>query len=466
MDIVFFSTEAVPLAKTGGLADVCGVLPRKLEARGHQVALFMPAFRQVAQSGLRIELTDIHVNIPVAGKTISGRILKTQLPESRVPVYLIDQPELFDRDALYGDSRGDYLDNCKRFVFFCRGGLQAIDALGLQPEIVHCHDWQAGLIPAYLATKLDRRPWMDRVATLLTIHNLAYQGQFWHWDMLLTGLGWEYFNWQQMEFYGQLNLLKTGLVFADALSTVSPRYADEIKQPTNGCGLDGVLRARAESLVGITNGVDYETWDPEHDLHLDAPYDPDRWETGKAINRAAICQDLGLEGNSDWPLVGLVGRLADQKGWDLVIEVMQHWLSEHRPVRFAVLGTGEMRYQQRLGELAAQYPQQLGVHLGFSDRLAHRIEAGSDIFLMPSRYEPCGLNQLYSLRYGAVPVVNRWVVFTIPLWIPRPRRSPMGKPRDFICPVITQVRSPARSNVLWRHETNNLWFGHKLCKTV
>lgn len=406
MDIVFFTTEAVPFAKTGGLADVCGVLPRKLAERGHQVAVFMPAFRQITQAGLSIELTNLHFTVPLAGKSVSGRVLKTHLPDSRVPVYLIDQPEYFDREALYGDARGDYLDNCKRFVFFCRGGLQAISLLGRKPDILHCHDWQTGLIPAYLATKFERKPWMDDATSVMTIHNLAYQGQFWHWDMLLTGLGWEHFNWQQMEFFGQLNLLKTGIVFSDALSTVSPRYAEEIKQPLDGCGLDGVLRSRANVLMGITNGVDYETWDPAHDPHLDAPYDADRWEEGKAANRAAVCKDLGIVGEPELPLVGLVGRLADQKGWDLVIDLIQSWLSDGRPVRFAVLGSGDVKYQQRLSELANRFPQRLGLHLGFSDRMAHRIEAGSDVFLMPSRYEPCGLNQLYSLRYGAVPVVN------------------------------------------------------------
>ncbi len=406
MDIIFVATEAVPFAKTGGLADVCGVLPRKLAALGHNVSVFMPAFRQVTQAGQPISLTDLQVSIPLAGKTVNGRVLRTRLPDSHVPVYLIDQQTYFDRESLYGDARGDYQDNCERFVFFSRSILTAITKLGLQPDIVHCHDWQAGLLPAYIQTRFEQHPWMTNAATVMTIHNLAYQGQFWHWDMLLTGLGWEHFNWQQMEFYGNLNLLKTGIVFADTLTTVSPRYAEEIKTPEHGCGLDGVLRSRAATLTGITNGVDYDAWDPAHDPHLAAPFDVDRWADGKATNRQAVADALNIPNDQELPIVGLVGRLAEQKGWDLVIEVMQNWLADRKPVRFAVLGTGEQRFHQRLSELAAQYPDRLGLHLGFSDRLAHLIEAGSDIFLMPSRYEPCGLNQLYSLRYGAVPVVN------------------------------------------------------------
>ena len=406
MDIVVVASEAVPFAKTGGLADVCGTLPRMLSDLGHNVSVIIPAFRQAMQSGQPIHLTELSFTISLAGKTVSCRVLKSSLPDSHVPVYLIDQPHYFDRDGLYGDSRGDFGDNCERFAFFCRAVLHTITQLGLNPDVVHCHDWQTGLIPAYISTRFESHDWMHSAATVMTIHNLAYQGQFWHWDMLLTGLGWEYFNWQQMEFYGQLNLLKTGIVFANRLSTVSPRYAQEIQTPDFGCALDGVLRTRRASLIGITNGIDNEAWDPAHDEHLDYPYDVERWEEGKQVNRQAIMSDLGISGSNDLPLVGLVGRLADQKGWDLVIDLLHTWLSDHRPVCWVVLGTGDGKYHHRLSELARQYPDRLGLYLGFSDRLAHRIEAGADVFLMPSHYEPCGLNQLYSLRYGAVPVVN------------------------------------------------------------
>jgi starch synthase len=406
LQVVFITTEAVPLAKTGGLADVCGALPRALAERGHRVSLIMPAYRQAIQTGLHLQLTNVHFSIPMAGRTVDGRMAQTVLPDSQVQVYLIDQPHYYDRDELYGDHRGDYADNCERFAFFCRAALATIHQLGLNPEIVHCHDWQTGLVPAYLATRFDEQPWMSNAAAVMTVHNLAYQGRFWHWDMLLTGLGWEYFNWQQMEFYGQLNLMKTGLVFADAISTVSPRYAEEIQGNEHGWGLDGVLRSRRQVLTGIINGVDHDVWDPAHDPLIVHPYDDQRWQIGKQANREFLCHELNLPYSPELPLVGLIGRLADQKGWDLVIELLGAWLSDRRPVQWVVLGTGEARFQESLGELGHAYPERLAVHIGFSDRLAHLIEASCDIFLMPSRYEPCGLNQLYSLRYGAVPVVN------------------------------------------------------------
>lgn len=406
MKIVFLTTEAVPFAKTGGLADVCGTLPARLAARGHQVSLIMPAFRQVFQSGQEIASTDESVLVQIAGKSVTARLLKAQFPGSTCDVWLIDQPQYFDRDHLYGDSQGDYWDNCERFAFFSRAALSAIDRLPWQPDIVHCNDWQTGLVPAYVANRFEDHPWMDQAATVMTIHNMAYQGQFWHWDMLLTGLGWDQFSPDRMEYYGHLNLLKSGLVFSDSITTVSARYAEEIQTSEHGCGLDGVLRNRSSVLAGIPNGVNYDIWDPSTDQHLDENYSIENWKVGKAANRSALREEFGLPDDPSVPLVGLVGRLADQKGWDLVIDLMNNWLSEGSPVQWIVLGTGDLKYHQSLSELASRFSKKLSVHLAFSDRLAHRIEAGSDIFMMPSRYEPCGLNQLYSLRYGSVPMVN------------------------------------------------------------
>jgi starch synthase len=256
-----------------------------------------------------------------------------------------------------------------------------------------------------LSIEYAAAPGYGGIVSLLTIHNMAYQGRFWHWDMPLTGLDWRYFNWRQMEFFGQLNLLKTGIVFADAINTVSPRYAREIQSPPLGCGLEGVLRDRCDAVHGIMNGVDYRIWNPAVDRHLTAKYDEQNWEEGKAACKAALQDELGLTRSPTTPLIGLIGRLADQKGWDLVAEVMQRWAGE-ADAQWAILGTGEPVYQELLSALAARWPGKVAARLGFSDSLAHRIEAGADIFLMPSRYEPCGLNQLYSLKYGTAPVVR------------------------------------------------------------
>lgn len=406
LDIVFVTTEAVPFAKTGGLADVSGTLPVQLARRGHRVAVIMPAFRHIRGTGNEIEHTDISFAIPINDKLVGGRLLKSKLPFSDVPVYFVDQPAYFDRPELYGDSKGDYVDNCERFSFFCRAVLQAITRLGRSVDLVHCNDWQTGLVPAYMATGFESHPWSERAASVMTIHNMAYQGMFWKFDLHLTGLGWEHFTPEGLEYYGQLNFLKAGIVYADAVSTVSPRYATEIQTTEHGCGLEGTLRAKSDTLVGITNGIDPEVWSPSRDSHLSTQYDVNDWREGKLANRRAIRQHFGLDLDTDAPLIGLVGRLADQKGWDLVFEVMQRFLEDDRQVQWVVLGTGDPRYHDRLESLSDRFPSRLGVHLGFSDHLAHRIEAAADIFLMPSRYEPCGLNQLYSLRYGTVPVVN------------------------------------------------------------
>lgn len=406
MRIVFVTTEAVPFAKTGGLADVCGALPIRLAARGHQCSVIMPAFQQVHEAGLEIEPTDISFAVTLRENVVGGRLLKSRLPEGDVPVYFIDQPQYFSRPQLYGDHNGDYQDNCERFAFFCRGVLQAISRLGLEPDVVHCNDWQAGLIPAYVRSEFENHAWMPRTSTVMTVHNLAYQGQFPHWDMVLTGLDWSYFNPAGMEFYGKLNLLKTGLVFADAISTVSPQYSKEIQTQEHGCGLEGVLASRNKDLFGIINGVDYQHWDPEKDHYLPSRFSIETWAEGKSQNRSSIRQEFGLADDPNIPLIGLVGRLADQKGWDLIIEAMRQMIEEDRPLQWAVLGTGQPRYHEALEDLSTRFPGHIALKLGFSNALAHRIEAASDIFLMPSQYEPCGLNQLYSLRYAAVPIVN------------------------------------------------------------
>lgn len=395
----------VPLAKTGGLGDVCGALPVALEANGCQCSCFLPAYRSVLRSGLEIQPTPVTFTVFINGRHVACRVLKTTLSNSNIPVYLIDQPQYFDRDGLYADRQGEYRDNCERYSFFCRSVIEAIDHLKLEIDIAHCHDWQVGLIPAYVKTRFGHYDWMDRAKTIMTIHNLAYQGRFWHLDMPLTGLDWRYFNWEQMEFHGDLNLMKTGIVFADTVSTVSPTYAQEITEPALGCGLDSILKSRGDDLFGIVNGVDYSQWDPNADQHLPQNYSVSDWDQGKAVCKRAIQEELGLEVSAETPLIGIVSRIADQKGWDLIIPLLRQWSAE-RNVQWAILGTGDPNCEQQLRELADDQPSKVGVRLEFSEAVAHRIEAGCDMFLMPSRYEPCGLNQLYSLKYGSVPIVH------------------------------------------------------------
>jgi len=420
MNIVLTGSECIPFAKTGGLADVCGALPKSIAELGHQVCVFLPAYNQVFEAAelstkrnetsqnqgppITIEQTGVQLQIPIGSKQVTGQVLKSRLPKSNVTVYLIQQDEYFRRGGLYQHDGKDYEDNCERFVFFCRAILEAIKALEISPDVIHSNDWQTGLVPAYLATLYADDPHFKNTASLMTIHNLAYQGSFWHWDMLLTGIDWKHFNWEQMEFYGRLNLLKTGIVFADAINTVSPTYAEEIQTPEHGCGLQNNLAHRRANLSGILNGID-DSWDPATDSHIKANYDWKTWSLHKPKCKQDLKSQLGLD-DQPFPIVGLVGRLASQKGWALVIDVMERWL-ERIDVQWAVLGTGDSDYERRLIELGQRFRGKLGLHVGFENRLAHKIEAGADMFLMPSRYEPCGLNQIYSLKYGTVPIVRR-----------------------------------------------------------
>jgi len=403
--ILLASSEVIPFSKTGGLADVCGSLPRALQELGHAVSVVTPAYRETRYSGRNIHPTGIEFIVPIAGKTVSGRLLKSTLPGDQVPVYLIQQDQYFDRDGLYRHSGSDHIDNCERFIFFSRAVLETIRLLQLDVDVLHVNDWQTGLVPAYLAIEYANRERYRSIASLMTIHNLSYQGQFWHWDMLLTGLDWKYFNFHQMEFHNKLNLLKTGIVFADSVNTVSPQYAREIQTHEFGCGLDPALSHRRSVLSGIVNGVDYSVWDPQIDQGIAATYGPDNWKDGKSQCKTAMQQEMGLPVRPEAPVIGIVSRLTTQKGVDLWVPVMQRWL-ERRETQWVVLGDGDPDYHERLADLERRHPDKLGLRIGFDDGLAHRIEAGCDMFLMPSRFEPCGLNQLYSLRYGSPPVVR------------------------------------------------------------
>ena len=408
MNIVYLTTEAVPYAKTGGLADVCGTLPSRVAALGHRVAIIMPAFRSVYESHAGVEPTDISFAIPMSPRKLVGcRLLRGRLPcANDVPVWFIDQPQYFDRESLYGTSTGDYPDNAERFSFFCRAAIQAMQRIGWSIDIVHCNDWQTGLVPTLLDADKKLPSSLRDSATLMTIHNLAYQGNFPKSEFPWTGLDWMHFNQNEIEFYDRVNFLKTGIASADRITTVSPRYSEEIQTAEHGCGLESVLQNAADRVSGITNGIDQSIWNPKTDTKLAANYDLRSWQQGKQANKCSLQQQFALEQNDAIPLIGLVGRLAEQKGWDLILPVLRWHLSEHRPTQWIVLGSGDAQYEHELRELEKEYPNQFALHIGFSDVLAHRIEAGSDIFVMPSHYEPCGLNQLYSLRYGTIPIVT------------------------------------------------------------
>ena len=410
MKIILASSEAVPFAKTGGLADVCGALPQELEKLGHEVNVFMPFYRCVKEQSdkFQIESADQRLEIPVGHHVEEGQLFKATIPGSNVTMWLVGHDEYFDRHGLYGENGQDHQDNCERFTFYCRSVLESIRLLELNPDLIHVNDWQTGLIPALLKCEYQHNPIYKDIASLLTVHNLAYQGSFVADKMTTTGLDWKHFTYEEMEFYGRLNLLKTGLVFADAINTVSPTYAQEIQTPEQGCGLETILQHRAADVSGIINGIDGTDWNPAVDDLITRKYDRDSWPAGKAACKAELQKFGRLQQNPDVPLIGIVGRLATQKGWSLILPVMRRWLEDpNNHAQWIVLGTGDRDFHVVLSTLQQQFAGQLSVTLDFSNQLAHQIEAGSDIFIMPSEYEPCGLNQMYSMAYGTVPVVRK-----------------------------------------------------------
>lgn len=420
--VVHAASEVVGFSKTGGLADVAGSLPRALARRGWECAVITPLYHSTRHGKVPVKPTEHTFTIPIGGREVTGRLWEGTLPHSSVPVYLIEQADFFERDdgegrglyqfSLPGGLKRDYPDNCERFAFFSRAVLEAIRLLDLWPEVLHNHDWQTGLIPVYLAEMYRRhivpslRRNYQRIRTVFTVHNLAYQGLFRSSDLPATGLDWRLFNYSQLEFYGHLNFLKAGIVFSDWLTTVSPTYAEEIQTPYYGCGLQGVLAERRHHLSGIVNGVDYRVWDPATDPLLPAHYDSATVAEGKAQCKAALQRRYGLPEEPRVPLLGLIARLVEQKGIDLVMNAIDTLLTAPPGAQLVVLGEGDPVYHKMLQELHKRLPDRVGLTLGFDEKLAHQIEAGSDIYLMPSQFEPSGLNQLYSLRYGTPPVVR------------------------------------------------------------
>ncbi|PYM34570.1 MAG: glycogen synthase GlgA [Candidatus Rokuibacteriota bacterium] len=401
MRLLLISSEVEPFAKTGGLADVAGALPQALATLGHDVRVLMPKYRGVERHGtLRTAVP--RVRVPIGDRTTEGALLEGRLGRA-VPVYFLAHDHYYDRPALYGTGQGDYLDNCERFIFFCRGALEALRALGWTPHVIHANDWQSGLVPVYLETLYKDDPALGEVGTLFTIHNLAYQGVFWHFDMPLTGLGWDLFTPAGLEFYGKLNFLKGGLVFADVLNTVSKTYAQEIQTAEFGCGLEGVLQYRRADLHGVVNGIDVAAWDPATDRDITKPYSAEDL-AGKAACKQALAQELGIDADGA-PIIGIVSRLAAQKGLDLVLAALPELVDAG--FALALLGAGEPGLETAFGDSARASRGRVAIRTGFDNALARRIYAGADMFLMPSRYEPCGLGQMISMRYGTIPIVRR-----------------------------------------------------------
>ena len=404
LSILQVSPEVVPFAKTGGLADVVGSLPLALRELGHGVSVVMPLHREVRSSKRKINPVSLRLSVPLGGTRQEAAIYQGNLSfPKKVPIYFIENESYFDREYLYGTPQGDYPDNAERFAFFARAALEMVLALGLKPDVIHCHDWQSALVPLYHELFYKASGHLSATATVLTVHNLAYQGVFEPEALALAGLPQDLFHSKGIEFYGKVNYLKAGLLYADFINTVSRKYSQEIQAPEYGYGLDGVLRERSDYLFGIINGVDYKDWNPATDKYIPANYEASDLR-GKEKCKRELLKEFKLLGLEDKPLLGMISRLAAQKGFDLLAEAADELFA--LDVGLIVLGTGDEKYQRLLAEMAQRYPGKMALSIAFDNRLAHKIEAGCDIFLMPSRYEPCGLNQIYSLKYGTIPLVR------------------------------------------------------------
>lgn len=402
MKILLASSEAEPYVKTGGLADVVGALMKEYQAMNKNVCSILPLYRSIKEGQFVLKDTGIIIEVPVGSTSVEGRIFAGQYS-----TYFISCDDFYDRSELYGTSDGDYHDNASRFVFFSRGILEACKALKFKPDIIHCNDWQTGLVPLYLKTLYSTEKIFKKTSTLLTIHNLGYQGLFPPSQISLTGLSTNLLTPKGIEFYGQMNFLKAGIISADILNTVSHTYAKEILSQEFGFGLDGVLRERIRDLYSVLNGIDPGTWDPSTDAFIPAQYSSHDL-SGKVSCKSKL---MGLlfghahEGIEKKPLIGMVGRLSTQKGLSLVIQSIDEFVSSG--VKLAILGKGEDMYHKILLKIARKYKGAVSVTIGFKESRAHQMYAGSDFFLMPSQYEPCGLGQLIAMRYGCVPIARK-----------------------------------------------------------
>lgn len=402
LKILFTSSEVAPFAKTGGLADVSASLPSALADLGHQVNIVMPLYRTVKQGDFALIPIEAPLEVPFSGDVFEEKIFFTQ-QERNPAVYFIQQDKFFDREALYATPEGDYPDNAERFIFFSRGILQAAKTIDFQPDIIHCNDWQTGLVSVYLRSLYKTDPFFQNMRVIFTIHNLAYQGIFPKEYMRMSELPSEVFSMDGIEYYNKMNFMKAGIVYADFVTTVSEKYAHEIRTSEFGYGLEGVLEKRRSNLIGVLNGVDYSHWSPESDPHIATNYNS-KDLSGKRECKKDLMNIFQLSGPKEWPVIGMISRLADQKGFDLLAEALDELIK--RNLFIVILGKGDKKYEKQFSKIAEIHKGRVGVKIAFDNVLAHKIEAGSDMFLMPSKYEPCGLNQMYSLKYGTIPIVR------------------------------------------------------------
>ncbi|MBT3924017.1 MAG: glycogen synthase GlgA [Nitrospina sp.] len=396
LKILLVSAEVHPFAKTGGLADVSGALPPALKKLGHDIRVIMPKYPCTTQAGKEIQNLKADLDIP--GFSQKGTLFQSELGD-KVPIYLIENSEFYNRKHLYGEPGSDYPDNVKRFAYFCRAVLEATKTIKFKPDIIHCNDWHTGLIPLYL--KADS--WFSQTKTLFSIHNLGYQGNFPHSSLATTGLDESLFHEEGIEFYGQVSFMKGGLMFADTLATVSPAYSQEIQTPELGFGMEGILQKRSTHLHGILNGVDYSVWNPETDPLIPVNYGPTSLSQ-KTQCREYLMRMFSLRLNKRTPILCMITRLSEQKGIDLIMEAKA--VLNKLDISLLILGTGESRYESFFQQWSKERPDHIATALKFDESLGHRILAGSDMLLMPSRYEPCGLTQMYALKYGTVPIVR------------------------------------------------------------
>jgi starch synthase len=402
LKILFASSEVAPFAKTGGLADVSASLPSALANLGHRVVIVMPLYRTIKQGGFDLTPFENPLEVPFNKEILKEKIFFTQ-KEKNPAVCFIQQDNFFDREALYATPEGEYPDNAERFIFFSRGILQAAKTIDFQPDIIHCNDWQTGLVSAYLKSLYKTDPLFLKTRVIFTIHNLAYQGLFSKEYMRTSELPSEFFSMDGIEYYNKMNFMKAGIVFADFITTVSEKYAHEIRTSEFGYGLEGVLENRQANLIGVLNGVDYSLWSPDSDPHIVANYHL-KDLSGKRECKKDLMDVFQLSGSGEWPVIGMISRLADQKGFDILAEALDELMK--RNLFLVILGKGDKKYEKQFSKIAEIHKGRVGVKIAFDNALAHKIEAGSDMFLMPSKYEPCGLNQMYSLKYGTIPIVR------------------------------------------------------------
>jgi starch synthase len=404
LKVLFLSPEVVPFAKTGGLADVAGALPAALKRLGADVRLALPYYRIVREGNFETRPLLEDLAVPLGKEKLTADVLETKTAAD-VPVYLIERDDMYDRPGLYGNARGDYYDNLERFTFFSHAALRLIQALSFKPHVIHCHDWQTGLVPALLKGSTSEPSILANTPSVFTIHNVGYQGIFPAEKLPVTGLTREdFFHPEGLEFWGKISLLKSGIVYSEAITTVSPKYSAEIQTPEYGMGMEGILKQRRGFLKGILNGVDYKLWDPAHDPHIPSNYSFGK-TGGKRRCKESLLKEMGLDSSlKTRPILGMISRFGAQKGFDLLVKILEKILA--LDVGLVVLGSGDASIKEAIQKAAEQHPGRVGLFIGFNEPLAHRITAGVDIFLIPSRYEPCGLTQMYALKYGTVPVVR------------------------------------------------------------